>query len=190
MRLLLVLALLLPGAAWAQHGHAAPAAPSADGKIKVRLLWENKDFAGTMKVYTPSELGKKKPLWETKAVKDFAQVPVESELVGGALEMAPGTLKKLVLVVKNESKDSYYFFAAPHMVDPVEHSLGFKFHCLCINHAFEVPPGQTWYRVVELKINDKFEGGALDIKHFLLGISKERMKDFALPAKGTAPEPG
>jgi len=53
--------------------------------------------------------------------------------------------------------------------------------CLCINHAYTVAPGETWYRVVELRLDKYIEADSVDIKHMLIGIDSERYKEFELP---------
>ena len=73
-----------------------------------------------------------------------------------------------------------YFFAAPHVVEPAEYSLGFKFKCLCINHAFSIGPKETWYRVVELRVSKDVVGDNLNITHTIVGIDKDKMKQFEI----------
>lgn len=85
--------------------------------------------------------------------------------------------ERFALVFRNPS-DSRYFFAAPHTVHPAEHSLGFKFKCLCINHAFKSEPKGLWYRVVEFRLSRDFAGTQLVLTHTIIGIDKGQAAPF------------
>jgi hypothetical protein len=61
--------------------------------------------------------------------------------------------------------------------------LGFKFKCLCVNHAFTVPKGEVWYRVVEIRLAPDFLGDSLSLTHNLIGITKDRVSEFQKSAK-------
>ena len=41
----------------------------------------------------------------------------------------------------------------------------------------------AWWRVVELKLSPDFVGDRMEIKHFIIGISKERADEFKLPVR-------
>lgn len=117
-------------------------------------------------------------LWATGSVKSLAEAPVSSRIVGNDLYLKPGSKKKFVLVVKNTTDQDFYFFAAPHSMEPAEGSLGFKFKCLCINHAFYIPPGEIWYRVVELRTGAEAMVKELKIAHTLVGMDEERIQIY------------
>ncbi len=61
-----------------------------------------------------------------------------------------------------------------------EKGLGFKFKCLCINHAYEIGPGEVWYRVVLLKVSPNFEGDSLILTHHLVGLDPKRFSRFSI----------
>lgn len=94
--------------------------------------------------------------------------------------MRPGSTKMFVLIMKNTEAQPVNFFAAPHHVEPQEHSLGFHFNCLCVNHVFTVGPGETWYRVVRLQMHKDYRGKKLGIRHTLIGAGDELKKSFGL----------
>jgi hypothetical protein len=125
--------------------------------------------------------GTRPPLWETAAVKNLGEAPVGPKIKDSKITSTAGSIERFVLVMKNETEDTLYFFAAPHQVSPAHHSLGFKFKCLCINHAYKIPPGETWYRVVELRLDKNIDADAVDIKHMLIGLDSQKYKEFQLP---------
>ena len=158
----------------------APAEPVFDGSVEVLISWENAALPGTMEIYRIKP-GKRPKLWETAAVKKLAAAPVGAKYEGSTLMSAAGRVERFVLVMENTTEETLYFFAAPHQVTPAQHSLGFKFKCLCINHAFKIPPGEIWYRVVELRMDANINAPSVDIKHMLIGLDEVRYKDFELP---------
>lgn len=163
-----VLAVALPGAADTSKG------------VEVLISWENHGLPGTMEIYEVRP-GTRPPLWETAAVKNLGKAPVGAKLEGSKLKSQAGRIERFVLVMKNETEETLYFFAAPHQVTPAQHSLGFKFKCLCINHAFKIPPGETWYRIVELRLDENIDAESIDIKHMLIALDEVKYKDFQLP---------
>ncbi len=146
--------------------------------VKVKISWVARDFPLSMKIYEPA-LQRQIPLWETNSVKSKEKLPVSIEIPDSTFTMQPGSKKFFVLVTYNSTQEPVYFFAAPHQVTPPEFSLGFKFKCLCVNHAFQVPVGEYWYRMVELRMSKNFRGNEIDISHDLIGLTKERMQDFS-----------
>ena len=154
----------------------AAATPSRE--VAIRLHWKNKDLPGAMQVYAPAQ-GAKTVLWKTGTVASPTELPLGEEVTDHAVAVTRGQPKRLILVYANKGDTPLYFFAAPHHAEPEESSLGFKFKCLCVNHAFSVKPGQTWYRVVELRIDPDFSGDALDVTHTLIGIDEARSKQFS-----------
>jgi hypothetical protein len=143
----------------------------AGNPVKVDIGWEYKDLDTRIKLY---EVKGRPRLWETKSVKSLDLAPVGQEFKSGALQLEPGQTKRFALVMENKSDKPVFFFAAPHVVHPVEHSLGFKFKCLCINHAFTVGAGETWYRIVEFRLSRSFIGRELALTHSIIGIDQGR----------------
>ncbi|TGM56634.1 hypothetical protein EHQ97_11955 [Leptospira adleri] len=146
-------------------------------QIRVSILWEKKSFPFEMELF---EGASQRPvdLWATGTVKEISEAPVASPISGNDLYLKPGSKKKFVLVVRNTTDRDFYFFAAPHSMEPAESALGFKFKCLCINHAFYIPPGEIWYRVVELRTGGEALGKELKIAHTLVGMDEERIKIY------------
>ncbi|EMJ60831.1 hypothetical protein [Leptospira sp. P2653] len=144
-------------------------------QIEIRILWEKKNFPLEMELY---EGASQRPveLWATGSVGDLSEAPVSSKIEGSELYLKPGSKKRFVLVVKNTTEQDFYFFAAPHSMEPPEVSLGFKFKCLCVNHAFYIPPRETWFRVVELRVGGEAFGKELKISHTLVGMNEERLR--------------
>ena len=145
---------------------------------KVSINRQYKDTAARIELYEPKDRPR---LWETKSVKSPGELPIAGKIEGATFELEPGEKKRFVLVVRNDSDKPLYFFAAPHQALPVEHTLGFKFKCLCVNHAFIVPPREIWYRVVELQLSEGFVGDTLAITHTIIGIDEKRAKEFSRP---------
>jgi len=147
----------------------------ASAPVRVNLKWEYKEFPARVQVF---EASGKARLWETKSVA-AEQVPIGKPLDDSSFGLTAGAAKRFVLVVRNDSDAKLYFFAAPHTVHPVEHSLGFKFKCLCINHAYSVGPHETWYRVVEFRLDPHFVGSELAVTHTIIGIDEKRAAAFS-----------
>jgi cytochrome c oxidase assembly protein Cox11 len=95
------------------------------------------------------------------------------------LTLEPGQDRRFVLVVQNTGDQPLYFFAAPHVVQPPDQALGFKFKCLCVNRAYIVGPHETWYRVVEFRLSPDFAGQQLTVMHTIIGIDKKRADAFS-----------
>lgn len=163
-----LLLAITASAAWAD----APA-------VKVNIQWEYKKFSDTVAIY---EVKGAPRLWETRSVPSLKAAPVGELIEGSVFSIQPGQKKRFALVVKNTSDKPIYFFAAPHVVHPVEHSLGFKFKCLCINHAYTINPKETWYRIVEFRLANEFEGDALSVLHSIIGIDQKRADSFSKEA--------
>ena len=159
---------------------AFPLRAEAAIPLDVQISWEYHELPGTMEIYEIRP-GTRPKLWETAAVADLGGAPVGPKIKDSKLTSTAGSIERFVLVLKNTTDKTLYFFAAPHQVTPAHHSLGFKFKCLCINHAYTVAPGETWYRVVELRLDKNIEADSLDIKHMLIGIDSQRYKEFELP---------
>ncbi len=142
-------------------------------KASIHLAWDYKQVPATMKIY---ELNPQKAvkLWDTGNASQLNQTPITTEIPNSTLSITPGEAKMFVLVLKNDTKQTLHFFAAPHSVNPPELSLGFKFKCLCIDHVYEVPAGQYWYRVVELRTAPNYEGNNVTITHNLIQVDPKR----------------
>jgi len=172
-----------------EAGHAAPAAaeepaeaskPIPEGKIRINLAWQHHGLDAQMKTHALPP-GSRAKLWDMGTGASEGELPVGEEIVDGVLEVSPGSVTRFVLLMQNSTDAPLFFFAAPHHVNPVQLSLGFKFKCLCINHAFEIPAGHKWYRVVELRMDEGFVGNEITIEHALIGLDEARKKEFELP---------
>lgn len=154
----------------------ALSAKASEGPVKVAIQWDYKDFPATIVLHEAKEGAR---LWETRSVTTLQNAPVGKPIENPVLQVTPGQTRRFVLVVHNNGQQPLYFFAAPHAVHPAEHTLGFKFKCLCIDHAFTVHPGTSWYRVVELRLSKDFVGKELTVRHALIGIDKLRASSFS-----------
>ena len=152
------------------------ASAAAAPPVKVSIDWEYRNFGATVDIF---EVRGRQRLWKTESVKEMKDAPVAGRIEESGFTLEPGKRKRFALVVRNDSAEPLYFFAAPHVVNPVEHSLGFKFKCLCINHAFTVGPGEIWYRVVEFLLSKDFVGDELTVTHSIIGIDRERAEAFS-----------
>lgn len=138
------------------------------GTVTLKIRWQYKDLPPGM------ELFEKRPedtraLWDTRILAANEPRPYGRKIEGSNLTMQTGTKRMFYLVYRNTTKAPLAFFAAPHHVHPPELSLGFKFHCLCINHVYQVPPGYEWIRLVEIDLDRDFTPGELEITHLLAG---------------------
>jgi hypothetical protein len=143
--------------------------------VAVKIEWDYKDVPPGIKIHT---LKGNPKLWKTESLKQTSQLPIKDEIKDATLQLDPGDVRRFALVYTNTGEKPLYFFAAPHSAEPAENSLGFKFKCLCVNHAYKVAPGETWYRIVEFKLAPKFVGDKLTLKHQLIGIGKDRADDM------------
>lgn len=152
----------------------------AEQAVKIHVTWKYKGFPASVSLY---ELKGKPVLWETQSVASLASAPVAQPIADSVLTLTPGQRKRFVLVVQNPGVQPLFFFAAPHTVHPEEDTLGFKFKCLCINHAYTINPKETWYRVVEFRLSRDFVGNELTISHTIIGIDSQRAHSFAQDAE-------
>lgn len=171
-----------------EHSHAETSIsnPIKASKVSIQIQWENTTLPLQMEIREPSG-AQTLALWTTGSVKEGKQTPFGDIIPESSLVLKPGSKKQFLLVMKNPTDTPVYFFAAPHSALPVEHSFGFKFKCLCVNHAFTVPPKETWFRVVEIRLAPDFLGDQLALKHNLIGISRERMLQFEKSAGSSLP---
>lgn len=171
-----------------EHSHAKTSFsnPKKASKVSIQIQWETTTLPLEMEIREPSG-AQTLALWTTGSVKEGKQTPFGDLIPKSTLVLKPGSKKQFLLVMKNPTDTPVYFFAAPHSALPVEHSFGFKFKCLCVNHAFTVPPKETWYRVVEIRLAPDFLGDQLALKHNLIGISRERMLQFEKSAGSSLP---
>ncbi len=160
--------------------------PKKADKVVIEIKWEYSQLPLKMEIREPAG-SQILALWTTGSVPAGKNAPFGKEIPDSTLILKPGSKKQFLLVMKNDSDVPVYFFAAPHQALPVEHSFGFKFKCLCVNHAFTVPPKETWYRVVEIRLAPEFLGDRLILTHNLLGMSKERMTQFEKSAQSNIP---
>lgn len=168
------------------HGHHQTTVtnPQPANKVKLDVKWEYTSLPLEMEIREPSG-AQSLTLWTTGTVQEGKRAPFGDPIPGAQIVLKPGSKKQFLLVMKNSTEKPVYFFAAPHSAMPVEHSFGFKFKCLCVNHAFSIPPNETWYRVVEIRLAPDFLGDTLVLTHNLIGISRERMLQFEQSASKT-----
>lgn len=136
----------------------------ADAEINIQ--WEYKGLPGSIEIYEPKS--DQVVMWETRSVKSKSEIPAGQIIKESKIFVSPGEKRPFVLVYHNQSNKKLKFFAAPHHASPEENAIGFKFHCLCINHVFEVGPGEYWYRVVRLDLKKDYEGKILNLKHAIV----------------------
>jgi len=148
----------------------------AEPAVKIDIKWLYKDFVSPVNIY---EVKGRPLLWQTNSVANLAAAPVGSPISSASFQLAPGQKKRFVLIVQNNTDKPQHFFAAPHSAKPEEQALGFKFKCLCINHAYSINPRETWYRVVEFRLSPQFEGDGLAISHTIIGIDSKRAASFS-----------
>jgi len=151
--------------------HASAFRVAGAEPVQVHLRWEYKDFAPRVEI---AEAKPSAPLWDTRSVGSPKLAPIGARIPDGTFGLEPGQSKRIALLVTNPTDQTLFFFASPHGVLPVEHSLGFHFKCLCVGEAYRVQPGETWYRIVELQLGRHFEGQEITLTHTLIGIDGKR----------------
>lgn len=154
-------------------------ATAADGQtkpVKVSIQWEYHNFPLRVALYETRGVA---PLWDTRSVAGLAQAPVGARIQNPVLMIAPGQARRFVLVVQNTTDQKLYFFAAPHVVQPPEQAVGFKFKCLCVNRVYTIGPHETWYRVVEFRVSDGFAWDGLTVTHAITGIDEQTAQAFS-----------
>lgn len=160
--------------------------PIKANKVSIHIQWESTTLPLKMEIREPNG-AQTLALWTTGSVKEGKLVPFGDLIPENTIVLKPGSKKQFLLVMKNPTDTAVHFFAAPHSAMPVEHSFGFKFKCLCVNHAFTVPPKETWYRVVEIRLAPDYLGDELILTHNLISISRERMLQFEKSASSNLP---
>ncbi|TGN19986.1 LIC11469 family lipoprotein adhesin Lsa20 [Leptospira idonii] len=154
-----------------------PSSPNKSNVVEIQIKWEYSQIPLRMDIREPSG-SQSLTLWATGTVAKGRPAPFSVSIPDSKIFLKPGSKKQFLLVMENPSDKAVHFFAAPHHAHPVEHSFGFKFKCLCVNHAFSIPAGETWYRVVEIRLSPDFLGDKLILTHNLIGITKERVAEF------------
>jgi hypothetical protein len=156
-------------------GAIAQAAAPEPAPVPVRVAWTYDGIPPEMKLYAlkPGIW----PIWQTETVERASDAPVIDEIPASTVRLRPGEARTVALFYTNRSGRTVRFFAAPHHVEPESDSLGFKFKCLCTNHVYVVPPGRSWYRIVELKLAKGFVGDHLDIRHRLIEVDETRVEE-------------
>lgn len=160
----------------------SPSSPIKSNVVNIGIQWEYTNLPLRMQIH---ELSGNIPmeLWTTGSSSLDKKKPYGLEIEDGKFALSPGSKKSFMLVMENHTDKDVYFFASPHSALPVEHSFGFKFKCLCVNHAFTVPVGHVWYRVVEIRLAPNFLGDSLSLTHNLIGITKDRVSEFQKSSK-------
>ena len=156
---------------------AAPASAGLDAArpgraAEIALVWRYKKLDGRMEVYELKD-GSDWPYWKMGTAAGLAELPL-GRRVEGAVRVAPGESKLLVLVFRPAPGRGARFFAAPHTMSPAERSLGCEFWCLCLNDVYEAPAGGVWYRVVKLGVKEGAVGGRIEIAHTLVGVGESK----------------
>jgi hypothetical protein len=143
------------------------------------IQWEYHSFPLRMELYEPKGVA---PLWDTRSVASLAQAPVGARVLNPVMMIAPGQARRFVLVARNTTDRKLYFFAAPHVVQPPEQAVGFKFKCLCVNRVYTVGPHETWYRVVEFRVSPGFAWDGLTVTHVITGVDEKTAEAFSKDA--------
>jgi len=157
-------------------------------KYKVLLTWKMDAFEDHFSIYEADPEANLN-LTDTFLTDSLSNLPVTQEFIDGKLEMVPGEIKRIVVVYHNPSADPKYFFVTPDRIEPIENRLlGFNFiECLCGNDPYYVPPGQYWYRIMDLKMTgDKMILGDSVIEHTVYGLTLAQIKGYKLNTPNAA----
>lgn len=139
----------------------------------LHIRWEYKNLPGKMELYEALP-GDKNALWFMQLLRPGDVRPYGKRIENSDIRVKPGMNRMFYLVYRNPGSKTEAFFAAPHSISPPEVSLGFKFHCLCINHVYKVPPGYEWIRLVRADLDKEFSGSELTATHILVSVDPSR----------------
>lgn len=140
------------------------------------IEWTYKNIKG-LKIEL-HEVDEKIPLWNTKNSQTLENTGIKDLIKDNSLTVEPNRRRKFALVAFNNTNKPIYFFAAPHSTTPDELSLGLRFKCLCVNHAFKIEPKMYWYRVVELRLDPGYNAKKMKITHSIIGVDSKKAKEF------------
>jgi hypothetical protein len=162
----------------------AALALTGSSSVQVRLVFKPTNFQIGVHAFELAP-GRRFPLWQMGSARDRKDLPTGKELADLAISVDPGSARRFLLAFENPGDEPIHFFAAPHGVAPAENALGFKFKCLCVNHAFLIPAHGWWYRVVEVRMSEG-TSGTLTVEHNLFRVSAAKAKAFeGAPAERT-----
>lgn len=150
---------------------AASSAFAKPRSTEVSITFDTRDFSFPVRLYRVKR-GFEDAVARTRVVKSLADAPLNGEL-RSPLPVPPDTEVPFALVLKNDSTDTLYFFAVPHVASPPEASAGIYFECLCNHRIFAVPPGMTWYRIVRLQSDKLFGAKKLELKHSMVRVKEQ-----------------
>ena len=138
---------------------------------RVKITWSYENFPEKIELYSPTP-GKEAYISETKVVSTLGEAPVVKNL-GEEIIANHNSSTTAVLVIRNNQKNTLYFFAVPHELNPHHASAGHYFECLCIGRLFKISPGKIFYRIVRLNLNKSFKGlKTFTINHQIVGVSE------------------
>ncbi|HJP37768.1 MAG: hypothetical protein QF483_02520 [Gammaproteobacteria bacterium] len=143
----------------------------------VQLSWNYlNDFTGTMQVHRLKD-DTKVSLWEMGVRDNVDSTPAGVEIAEGKLELMPGVINQLVLVMSNKTSETMYFHVPLHQPDPGVGYMGIHFMCLCFDGVvYIVPSGKTWFRVVEIRMDEERKGGDMTIfPHDVIALTEEQI---------------
>ncbi len=144
---------------------------------QITISWSYKDTKDLkMQIFNVDE--SKVRLWDTKNISSLNETGLKDINKDNTIIIEPNRRKKFALVTFNNTDKPIYFFAAPHSTTPEELSLGLRFKCLCVNHAFKVEPKKYWMRVVELRLDSGYSAKKMRIKHTIIKIDKEKAESI------------
>ncbi|MBN8537629.1 MAG: hypothetical protein J0M15_11300 [Deltaproteobacteria bacterium] len=144
---------------------------------QITIEWSYKDTKDLkMQIYHVDE--SKVRLWDTKNISSLNDTGLKDIIKDNTITIEPNRRKKFALVTYNNTDKPIYFFAAPHSTTPEELSLGLRFKCLCVNHAFKIEPKNYWMRVVELRLDSGYNAKKMRIKHTIIKIKKEKAENI------------
>lgn len=164
--LIFFLAFFLSGALVAQT--------SKKNSVQASFSFEYKNFPLKVETYNVKP-GSRYDIAETRNVKDMSKAPV-TNMFKGKLSLERGSKESFALVIKNQSDKDQYFFASPHLIDPIESTRGQHFECLCNHHLFRVKKKSVWYRIVAYEIAADYSFANVDLKHTIIGIPESEAK--------------
>lgn len=117
---------------------------------QIQLEWVYKELPLQFRLFEAST-NRPFKIGEMGTFTKIDELPALREIKDQAFAVPIGGRILLYLTAENKTDREISFAVAPHETNPIEFSLGFIFRCLCNGHVYKIPPGKSWYRLMELK---------------------------------------
>ncbi len=137
--------------------------PERGGEVQLRFVLP-KDFPAEASVHRLAAGQSPTELASYGASSPPALGPA---VVGGTLRVEFDRPEVVVVAVRNRSERALRFWSAPHLPSPHHAEPALMIRCLCTGETYEVPPGGTWVRAIEVGIRRRDAVDQLLVTHVI-----------------------